>query len=253
MNRIYTRNIRFTARLQKGAQVRTAKPPEDSFFFRVFEKNLDVANAVIDTKYLQAMKHGVLNPQDYGCLTVLDSYYCYRAADTLLSLLSEIDDKEYPDLKRLVEVQYEGYEEYNSTFFRDWHIRTADSVNPTDTMMAYAEHEHHVMCAYPPIYTLVAMLPCYYLWPWFSQKIEESSDYEPGVYKDWFEGNYSGEDSYDSAYEIGNFIDAWQKDGKEFDESLAGEIFSKSMNYELAAFTEAYHEAIEGKGGKSCG
>lgn len=242
---MHVRGVPFLAHLEGRMDVNIEPPSQDSFFFRAFNANIDIANAVIDTQYLQAMKVCKLNPQDFGCLTVQDAYYCYLAADTLRSLLCKIDKEKESELYNLANSQYEGYIDYNKTFLVDWHIHTANCVTPTDTFKAYAEHEHHVMCAYDPIYTLVALLPCYYLWPWFGKKIKESEGYAPGVYHSWFDGCWADDSYFDSAYAIGNFIEAWKGNGKEFDEDLAMQIFQTSMKYELAVFSEAYHESIE--------
>lgn len=242
---MYVRGVPFLEYLGKRMAVNAEPPSQDSFFFRAFNENIDTANAVVNTQYLQAMKAGKLNPQDFGCLTVQDAYYCYRSAETLNSLLCKIDKEKEAELYELADSLYEGYVDYNQTFFTDWHLHTASSITPTDTFRSYSEHEHYVMCAYEPIYTLVALLPCYYLWPWFGKEIKSSGGYTPGVYKSWFDGCWDGDSYFDSAYVIGNFIEEWKSKGKEFDEELAKQTFKTSINYELAAFTEAYHESIE--------
>ncbi len=238
--RAFVRNVPFQNYLRSTSRFASEPPSAESFFFRAFNECIGIANAVVSTDYLQRMKSGILNPQDFGVLTVLDSYYCYRAAETMSGLLCQIDAQQELELHELVSSLLQGYREYNSTFFDDWHIRTSDSVNPTETFRSYAEHEHHIMCSEAPIYTLVAMLPCYYLWPWFADSILSAPDYVRGVYDYWLNCCLG----YGSAYRIGNFIDEWQKQGKEFDEELAMQIYKTSMNFELAAFSEAAHTYI---------
>ena len=190
------------------------------------------------------MKVGLLNPDYYGCLTVLDSYYCYRAADTLKSLLCEISKYEEPDLYTKVNELVIGYDSYNSVFLKYWHIHLSDDVVPTAEMKAYADFEHSVMCSKDPIYTLVAYIPCYYLWPWFSEQVikeNQKNHVNAGVYQSWFEGNYNNGEGYDSAYDLGNFIEQWQTNGKKFDESIAFEIYKTSMEHELEVFSKAYY------------
>ena len=239
MRKLLTRASSFMSFLPADKQT-VPEPKPDSFFYRVFNNNIDIANRVVDTSYLQTMAAGKLCPDYYGELTVLDSYYCYRAADTLKSLVCKIDKEKDPELYNLTNYMISGYDKYNSTFLGHWHLRESDSVTPTKTMHDYAEHEHSIMCFNDPIYTLVAYIPCYYLWPWFSQKIIESDGYsKDGIYDYWFEGNYYGKDSYNSAWMIGNLIEEWKASQKAFDEDKAEEIYVKSMNYELQVFTEA--------------
>lgn len=211
-------------------------PAADSFFFRVFYKNIAIANSVLYTEYLQAIKEGVLPPDNYGQLTVLDAFYCYRGADTYATALTTIDKNANNDLYLLMKELYTSYVDYNKTFFDYWHIRTAESVNPTQNFIDYSEHEHHVAYSEHAIYTLVAMLPCYYLWYWFSDRILETGIKEDNLYYEWVENCHSA----GSAYQIGNFIELWKKQDKEFDEAKAMEIYATSMNYELKVFTDAY-------------
>lgn len=239
MRELLTRASSFMSLLPADEQV-VPEPSPNSFFYRVFYKHIDIANKVVDTSYLQTMAAGKLCPDYYGQLTVLDSYYCYRAADTLKSLLCKIDQEDNPKLYKLANVMSQKYDKYNSTFLDYWHLRESDSVTPTKTMHDYAEHEHNVMCYEDPIYTLVAYIPCYYLWPWFSQQIMERDGYnKDGIYDYWFKGNYYGKDSYKSAWLIGDLIEEWEAFEKPFDEAKAEEIYVKSMNYELQVFTEA--------------
>ena len=240
-NMFLTRSSSFLEFLPTNFAGDIPEPSDNSFFYRVFNLNIETANQVVNTPYLQAMKRGELDPQYYGCLTVLDSYYCYNAVDTLNSLLCKVDQSKYPGLYALIKANLDSYKRYNATFLQDWHIRQSDNVTPTDTMRNYAKHEQNVMCYSDPIYTLVAYIPCYFLWPWFSQKIIESSGYHPGVYDNWFRGNYYGEDSYKSAWKLGNFIEEWEQQGNSFNETKASEIYRTSMQYELAVFTEAFN------------
>ena len=176
MRELLTRASSFMRYLPADKQA-VPEPSQNSFFYRVFYKHIDIANKVVDTSYLQTMAAGKLRPDFYGELTVLDSYYCYRAADTLKSLLCKIDQEDYPGLYEQTNIMIKGYDGYNRTFLDQWHLRESDSVTPTKTMHDYAEHEHNVMCYEDPIYTLVAYIPCYYLWPWFSQQIMERDGY----------------------------------------------------------------------------
>ena len=68
-----------------------------SFYQRAIEANRHTARAVATTPYLQRMHDGALSPLDYGCLTVQDAYYCYRAKETLAVLLGRVDAAEQPD------------------------------------------------------------------------------------------------------------------------------------------------------------
>lgn len=240
MHRLISRSIPLLAYVPLALRRHTDKPLHTSFFSRAFLANLRTANAVVSTRYLQSMHDGTLNPLDYGCLTVQDAHYCYCAQETWKMLLDRIDREAEPDLYDLVESEVEGYADYNRTFIEDWHIRDASSVVPTETIRRYIDHERRVFCDEEPIYTLVAYLPCHYLWPWFARQLQMSPRYHPGVYRDWFEGVYKNEaESFGGSWLLGRFIEEWKGAGKPFDEILAHNIYRTSMNFELQTFSEA--------------
>ena len=248
MDRLLTRASSFMRFLPADRQA-VPEPPKDSFFYRAFEQYIDIAEAVTNTSYLQSMAAATLCPDYYGQLTVLDSYYCYRAADTLKALLCKVDKETDPKLYEQIEVMIKGYDNYNGTFLDNWHLRESDSVTPTKAMHDYSEFEHSVMCYEDPIYTLVAYIPCYYLWPWFSQRIMEQDGYNTdGLYNYWFGSNYYGPDSYKSAWRIGNLIEEWVKADKPFDEAKAMEIYGKAMNFEYEIFSTADQKPEEKEG-----
>lgn len=217
-------------------------PSEDSFFFRAFNANIKVAEQSLNTKFIQGIKNGNLSPDNYGALTVLDAYYCYNGATSFQIALQNTDEKAEPQLAALLKKLTESYEAYNKTFLDVWHLLNADCVVPTETCKNYAHHERIVANYYAPIYTLVAMLPCYYLWYWLSDQIY--SFRENNLYGYWIEGCHSSS----SAYTIGNFIDEWMRAGKPFSEDAAMRFYADSMKYEFGNFDEACKAAAAMEG-----
>ena len=240
MRRLINRSISFLAYLPEQLRRYEDKPLPTSFYYRAFYANRRTANAVAATKYLQSMHRGTLSPLDYGCLTVQDAYYCYRALDTLYTIRDRIDQTAQPEFHSLVETRICGLADYNQTFLEDWHILNTESVIPTETMRLYAEHEQRVAHEEDPIYTFVAQMPCYHLWPWFARQLMMSPLYRPGVYRSWFESVYEGEnESFSPGWTMGSFIEEWKKRGNPFDEDLAHDIYRTSMDFELKVFSEA--------------
>lgn len=244
MHQLLGRSISLLAYIPREMRRRMNKPLPTSFYYRAFNANRRTANEVVMTPYLQSMHMGTLSPLDYGCLTVQDAYYCYRAQDALQTLLGRIDARTQPELYDFVEAKIRVYDDYNRTFIEDWHIRNAEGVIPTKTMWLYADHEGRVARYEDPIYTLVAYLPCNHLWPWLARRLMMSPRYRPGVYRDWFEGIYQGErESFGDAWLMGSFIEEWKDNGKPFDEDLAHNIYRTSMDFELKLFSEACRDA----------
>ena len=240
MRRLLFRNAPLFAYISDNLRQLSDKPAPTSFYCRAFEANKQTAEAVANTSYLRSMQNGTLSPLNYGCLTVQDAYYCYNAQETMFDALNRIDRETEPDLFDLLESKVRAYDDYNRTFVEDWHIRNIESVIPTETIRLYSEHERRVALEEDPIYTLVAFLPCFGLWPWFARRLMLSPRYRPGVYREWFESVYQGdEESFGEVWVIGNFIEEWKSQGKAFDEDLAMDIYRTGMDFELKVFTEA--------------
>ena len=241
MHRLIRRNVPLLSYVLADLRGLAERPRLASFYARAFNACRSTANAVAKTPYLQSMHDGTLEPLSYGCLTVQDAYYCYHAQDTLKTLMGRVDHEGHPDLYDLIKAKAEAYDDYNRTFLEDWRIRDTESVIPTETMRRYVQHERRVSREEDPIYTVVAYLPCYHLWPWFARQLMMSPRYRPGVYQSWFEGIYQGEsESFGGAWVMGNFIEEWRDTGHPFDENLALDIYRTSMEFELALFSEAY-------------
>lgn len=204
-------------------------PPPDSFFFKAFNANIKAAKDTLSTTFIQGIKNGALCPDNFGAMTVLDAYYCYNGAKSLELALSHTDPKGEADLYTLLKQLYISYSEYNQAFLKVWHIEKSESVIPTATCKGYADYERKIANAYPPIYTLVVMLPCYYLWYWLSDQIYKSR--VNNIYGYWIEGCHSA----NTAYSIGNFIESV----KTFDEKIAMPIYQEAMNFEYKNFNEA--------------
>ena len=70
----------------------------------------------------------------------------------------------------------------------------------------------------------------------------DSKDYSPGVYVNWFNANYWGEDSYNPARRIGWLVENWKNSGKPFDEEniiLAGipaKVLKHNIKWDLRSY-----------------
>jgi thiaminase/transcriptional activator TenA len=220
--------------IAKNDKTNIDPPPQDSFFFKAFNANIGTASAALNTQFIQGIKTGLLDPNAYGALNTLDSYYCYNAATSYDIATMNTDPEKDCDLYQILVSLTASYKGYNEAFLDVWHILNQDCIVPTDTIKAYSMHERSVAEYQPSIYMLTAMLPCYYLWYWLSDKI--FSGISPAnVYSSWIEGNHSA----DTSYAIGNFIEQYRNCGKAFDEDKALEYYSKSMQYEYQVFYSA--------------
>lgn len=219
---------------QLEIQRRNLSISPDGFLYRAFEQNISAADTAYNSVFIEGIKHGSLDPQRYGAVSVLDAYYCYEAASSLWIACSKAKNEDQ-ELYALLSKLYNGYADYNQTFLNQWHISASKNVTPSTCFREYAEHERKVADNEDAVYLLAALLPCYYLWYWMAAKIKQDSSLQPGLYQFWVDGN-----AYEphSAEAIDDFIRQWSLAGKTWDESKAMEIFKTSITCEGKVFNE---------------
>ncbi|MGB0861480.1 MAG: TenA family transcriptional regulator [Saprospiraceae bacterium] len=204
-------------------------PAENSLFWKMWNDCKDIAEQALNTEYIQGIKTGTLSPTTFGAFNVNDAYYCFNGAEDYLNVSSRATD---PILRGFLKQKHDSYAKYNDTFSQTWHIKDASSVVPTKVCQEYSEFETSVASQNEPIYTLVAMLPCEYLWAWIADQLKS---YTSGnIYASWITGN----DYFDGAYAMGNFLSAYQKNHS-IDENLAMQIYQKAIEFEFQNFKTA--------------
>lgn len=222
----------FTSEFMIQNNLKADAPPADSFFFKAFEQNISIARQTLNTSFIQGIKNGNLNPDSYGAFTVLDSYYCYHCIRSFQTAINHAACD--PELKQLLTSIMKSYQSYNKILLDDWHIQTPDGIKPTEAMYNYVEADGFFSSHLLPIYTLVAMIPCYYLWYWISDNIYKHK--QNNLYSGWIESSHST----DSAYAIGNFIETRRHGNTAvFDDSLALMVYKANMEAEYLIFQEA--------------
>ncbi len=230
-----TRNISFKSKVAVLKSTHTT----ESFLQSAFQDNISVARSVLNTNYLTGIWKGILPPTDFGVMTVLDAYYCYMAADSLDIALKRTDKEKHHDLYELIESIHQGYVEYNQYFLTTWRVKSASGIEPNAVIKNYSDYERKIAQTEDPIYALVAMLPCFYLWYWFSGQMLSHGVAENNPYLDWIQSCY--DDS--SAQQVDKFISTWKAGGNTFDDTKAKQIFANSMQHELQVFSALYHPA----------
>jgi transcriptional activator, tenA family len=204
-------------------------------------------DVLFSAPYFTHLRTGKLNPTNYGSLLVLDAYYCYNEVETLKILKQRMEQLSYPsEITKVVSDLIVKYEKYCNTFLYDWHLYpdAVDNVesspipvkiSPTPTMGDYAQHERDIAENAEPIYGLVALYPCFRLWPFLFWKFGEVS--KDNLYYEWITGNQS---SGSSAIAVDNLITTyWVGKGRTWDTGTFQEIFKRSMYYEKNLFEEA--------------
>ncbi|MFY0629470.1 MAG: hypothetical protein JXR05_03755 [Flavobacteriaceae bacterium] len=207
----------------------TSPPPQDSLFWTMWNACVSIANQTLETNFIQGINKANLDPVIYGGFNVSDAYYCFNGAQDYLVAASNATD---PTLKAFLNKKYLSYQKYNETFPTVWHIKDAYGIVPSEACKNYAEFESNVASHEESIYTLIAMLPCEYLWAWLGEQLSPPAD--GNLYAPWITGN----NDPSGAYAMGNYIDLYQK-SHFIDEDKAIQLYTKAMNHELQNFATA--------------
>lgn len=221
------RKIRLSSSDIEKYNIATTPPPKGSIFWQLWDSCIDIAHETLQTKFIEGIKNGTLDPIVFGAFNVDDGYYCFNGADDYLTASKKAKNEL---LKFFLKEKYNSYLTYNESFTDTWHIKDASSVIPTSVTKAYSDYERSVVLTKETIYSLVVMLPCDYLWYWFSTKIENKTP--NNIYEPWIDDNLDSS----SAYAIGNVLNLFSN---EIDIGEATEIYKNAMTFELNNFKQA--------------
>ena len=225
------RNIVLSEQMLAAAETNTNPPPQGSLFWKMWNANLDIAQKALNTDFVQGIANGNLNPVTYGGFNVSDAYYCFHGASSYLAAMQNAKD---PTLKAYLEHKYTSYTDYNKTFPTTWRVKDATSIVPTSVCKAYTAFEDEICNNEAPIYALVVMLPCSYLWYWLGAQLNPPK--AGNIYAKWVTDNLYPQ----GAHAMGNFLEAYQKSYPgQLDTIKAMDIYSKAINFEWQNFVHA--------------
>lgn len=222
------RRLELTSDLIEKHNLSVEPPPPNSIFWTMWDACADIANASLNTRFIEGIRDGNLNPVLYGGYNVSDAYYCFNGASDYLDASQRAGDQA---LKDFLTQKYNSYQNYNSTFPKVWHVQDGSSIVPFSVVVEYSEFEMNVAKNANPIYCLIAMLPCEYLWASLAQTLSPPAS--GNLYAEWITGNADAS----GAYTIGNYLDCFQAQYPgAIDQAVAVDIYRQAMNYELQNF-----------------
>lgn len=202
--------------------------PADSLAAAMWQASQSIANAALNTDYIQGIKNGDLDPNNYGIYTVQDSVYCYHAAqDYRVALARAIR----PDVKAFIAARLAGYEAYNKEVFTQWHIEQPDAIGLSPAAQAYSQFESEVARDDQVLYLIVAMIPCERLWSRLAGQLKQYATPD-NLYSFWITENLSDK----GALRLEAFVDAH---AAQLDADKATAIYQRCMHGELGFFESA--------------
>lgn len=215
-------------------EISTVPPPKESLFWTLWNNSQAIAEEALNTGFIQGIKHGTLDPRHYGAYVIQDAYYCFEGSEDYLEAANRSTD--HPKLKAFLQHKHDGYAEYNSQFSKEWGIGSTSCLKANQAVLDYAKLETHVCTAEHPIYALIVMLPCEYLWYWLSKEIEKYATPQ-NLYSFWIKGNLDP----NGAYAMGNVLDEFQQSFPGvIDPVKAQEYYSGAMTGEATDFAAPF-------------
>jgi thiaminase/transcriptional activator TenA len=222
--------------LIKRHNLATTTPVPESLFWTMWLANSGSARQALESAFVQGIKKGTLDPIRYGAFNVSDIYYCSKAADDYKLAAQRAVD---PILKDYLLQKHKSYVHYNQTVCSAWSLSGPESIIPTQTALKYSQFEISVAKGTAengntcdPIYSLIVMIPCEYLWAWLAAQLAPPD--ASNVYASWITVN----NSPDGAYAMGNFLQNYSSNHR-VDQEVALSLYRTAMTYECNNFLTA--------------
>lgn len=222
--------------LIKKHHLDTTPPAPDSLFWKMWNAASSIARKTLNTEFIQGIKDGNLDPIKYGAFNVSDIYYCFSGAKDYGIASERATDQ---ILKDYLQKKQESYDKYNTSACAAWRLSGPQSVLPTSTALHYAEFESSIAKGVSkegnvedPIFALIVMLPCEFLWAWLAKQLAPPA--AGNNYASWITSN----DYSSGAYAMGNFLQDYIS-RHPINEELAMVIYLTAMEYEYSNFYTA--------------
>jgi thiaminase/transcriptional activator TenA len=225
------RRLTLTSATLAAQNLSTDPPPQDSLFWTMWNACTGIAQGALQTPFVQRIKAGTLDPVAYGAFNVSDAYYCFHGLDDYAAAAKRATN---PTLKAFLEAKHKTYEKYNTTFPTTWRVRDGASIVPYDITRQYSDFETRVAAQEDPIYSLIVILPCEYLWAWLAAQLAPPAP--QNLYASWVTSNEGAH----GAFAIGNFLETYRVTNPgSIDPQKALRIYTQAMTFEQQNFAAA--------------
>lgn len=231
------RRVDFSQDPLKDIPWNTSKPATDSFSWKLWTDNMDIANSALNSTYVQGVANGDLDPNSFGKYSIQDVAYCHNAKKDYQTLENRAIAAQRTEMAAFAEARYVSYTNYVDTLLKQWHISDPTAISPGPAAAEYIALEHFIANSnWPLLFGIISMIPCSQLWAWLGDQLK--ADIKPGnIYDFWIQEN----DSWHGSYRLDNFVNAQLllHPMSAADEVMAGRIYKACMTCELNFFNSA--------------
>ncbi len=232
---LLSRALNLTHTQSPQPELESAEPASDSLTSRLWAMNTKLAEASFNSLYVQGIGQGDLNPDDYSRYKVVDVIYVYHGLEDCKVALGKALDGNDADLIYFLHARVERLKGSVSRRENALNISDPNAVYPTKAAQAYIDLEHRVAETLPPVYYVLAAVPCLRLWAWMTSILMPQAT--PGnIYREWITKN----NDWSGAYQLENFVNSWfAANPSYFDEASARDVYQGCMLGEANFFREA--------------
>ncbi|XP_061592966.1 uncharacterized protein LOC133457679 [Cololabis saira] len=153
----------------------------------LWDNNKDVAIQTWETPFMQHMKHGDLQSDDYVNFLIQDINYLVKVTEMLEKMAEKVQSPE--DLKNFFRGRYESYNSFAKLMLKQFNLNSVSEIKPIPAMKKYLEDYKAIMDNSKPIFFAVSLLPCSRLWLWLANELDIGYG---NAYFIWKKNNMSG-------------------------------------------------------------
>lgn len=154
------------------AEPRDVSGKVQDVYERLWSGSLDVAEETLKAPFLEHMRLGDLQADDYVSFMIQDIHYLLNVTDMLREMAQKV--RSPPDLKSFMENRYQSYKAFADQILHQFHLNAPPSITPIPAMEKYLLDYRNIMTKEKPIFFAVSLLPCSRLWLWIANQLEES-------------------------------------------------------------------------------
>ncbi|XP_072036184.1 uncharacterized protein [Amphiura filiformis] len=205
---------------------RKATRSEGSFCDQLWEDTKSLREEALNSKWIQGIGQGTLDPKDYGGYMVQDSIYCASVVENLGIAKKKADPGS--DIFIYLEAQEKYISSYRDEMFKDWHIKSKDGIYVNPQLQLYMNYTQSVATTMDPLYFLISLVPGYRIFYWLAIELGPGSAAN-NLYQFWIDTMKT----HKGWQRLQKLIDAHEEAIKE---DTAKEVYNKCMQGEVNFF-----------------
>ena len=199
----------------------------------LWNESRDLFNESLKTTFIQGIREKNLDPQFFAKYIIQDAAYLFDLEHIFRELLTKAKNENTAGDEELLEF-LENYHaemlEYNQYFMRKFGINEAKAVKNIKSFQDCHDRKMSILKEMDVIYSLIAKLSCYKLWPEISRSITDCQ--EGNIYGFWIVDS-SSQSALEALQALEDIINKY---AHRVDKTEALKVFRNFMQAEIDMF-----------------